>query len=429
MKHLVAMLGIGALIGCGPASTQQSPNGPQNPNQEENPYLDLRPTPSGKIGRALTFERKSVAEAAASPVAAYTEEGVWYAYIDRNTRWPVLRSPEGEVVTIPEIVHEHGAKSLTMVASIDGALHLAFELDTAIYYTHRTSEGSFSQLAMIEPYAAKEPTLALSQMGALVLAYTFDVSEALRRAGNDLGGGLGEPERIMVRRGVLQDRAVVFSDPQHANPDCCVDDLADKAHTVSGPSLAVDAAGTAHIVYEWMTDSTVTIEYLNDQSGRFQAHPLAVTNVGFFPCPAIGVDAQGVHITYLEAGQEHAWYVRVVDGEMSSRQSIYQANDGHIFMVMMMLDSDGERHFTVHEETWGDDAALRILHVATEDNELQEPQVSLQFPVEGSLQMTPRAGGAMIAPDGRLRLAFELTERPDAHASANILIGIPVSGD
>lgn len=345
-----------------------------------------KPVLRGVIGALSAFVPEALSAAGSSPVAAALNDGTrLYGFIDSQTLRPMLRGEAGSPIPIPGTGE---AKTITIAASDDGALHIVWGTGTSLYYNHRDASGLISEAQLLAD-GAKEPTLGVSPMGGVVVAYTADPSAQ------------GEPQRIMVTKGYYAQQEIVFGETRHANPDCCVDDFGGVAYTMSGPSLAIAKDGSYHIVYEWMSSSFTRIEYIYSVDGAFVQEPIEVTEVGFMPCPAISVDDNGTHITYLTTFQSDAWYVNFRDGVLSTPVSLFRSG-GAIEMSMMLQDGSGAMHVAIHQRLWNVD------HY--EDNLLYlrdgQPPLLIDTTLD-RFKLTPRAGGALVTQAGALLFSYE----------------------
>lgn len=378
MKRLALLWVLFAVAGC-----TVDGGGPEGPGA-------LGPVAGVPVGVVSDFSLSPLAAPAMRPVVAVGSNGAIHAaYIDGADQWPVLLQAGFDPTPLPGTIQP--TLALSMLASQDGALHIVWDPGTAIHYVRVEASGFFHEPMVIVAEGAREPTIAMSQAGDVYVAYTED-SPAVEQA-----------DRIMVARGQLQGTFAGFLPPEHVNADCCVDDIGNAAQVMSGPSMAIGDDGSVHVVYEWTGSFNTRIEYQHDRSGQFSA-PLTISDVAFSPCPAIAVDGNTTHITYIREYDRNIWHTTISNGELAQPTPIYEATD-YPTMALMLLAPDGELHVGVTESR-ADGGHLSYIRVGAAPGALPV-NVTQSEMASGFLDLTPATGGAVITPSGDVAFAYE----------------------
>lgn len=368
---------------------------------------DLRPGAGPQAGPllpggasdTLEFRVGSFAVPGTSPVAVALADGTrLYGYVD-DAGQPYLTDGGGTRTQPPGTVAD--TTSIALASSRDGAVHVAWNPGDAIHYARRAANGSFGDAVVVAPDNAREPNLAIAHSGRVVVAYTRSWPDA------------DEPraDSIMVAWGTVTQTGVVFGAADVANGECCVDEWAGPATAMSGPSLAIDESDSVHIVYEWSSFNATVVEYVHGDATGGYSTPLMISEAAFSPCPAINVDADGAHISYILDHNRDVWYVNVRDGQKSEPVSIYQA-DGSVQLALMARDGNGSRHLVVSEWVYGGQNTLaQVAYYPVPDPALTvhypDPLVIKSVPDPGDVRLTPRAGGLSITPSGEILLTLE----------------------
>ncbi len=128
-----------------------------------------------------------------------------------------------------------------------------------------------------------------------------------------------------MHRGAVTDAGVVFGEAEHAHPNCCTDEYGNRAYSVSGASIAVGSDDVVHLVDEWSSASSVTVEYISSKGGNYESAAI-ITEAASLPCPALNVDDDGAHITYVAELQDTVWYVSVGDDGIGEPQAVHEGD-------------------------------------------------------------------------------------------------------
>jgi hypothetical protein len=279
------------------------------------------------------------------------------------------------------------AKRIAMTTGSDGSLHVVTDPGGTIQYQRIEADGTMH--APIALQEGRSPTIALAAADEVVVAFTQDMPPDAM--------GLPQTDRVLVARGQVSGTFAGFEEAVEANAGCCSTEFADAADTVSGPSLALGPDGAVHVVYEWMTFSNTTVDYVVETSpGQFAA-PLPVAQAAFSPCPALAVDEQGAHITYLLEFNQDVWYVNVDEAGIGEPVSLHHTDEGDIRLALMTRDAGGAMHVVAEERLWDDTTRLSYLRV--EDGVAAEPMLVTEAEGPTAFRLSPTAGGLAIDGD------------------------------
>lgn len=403
-RRVLWIVGAVALIGCAgvEAEVPTGPGEPGEPHEPGEPGVEgLAPTP-GPIAQAPVVEVPGVeerfsvttlSEGAASPVTAVTPElTLLYAYVDLETDWPVVgRVGGGDAVPLPG---DPGATaSVAMVASADGTAHLLWDAGGVVRHVRWHPDGRFDEPQVLSEEGARDPNAAVGPDGELAVAWTRDLPLDAE--------GERQPAIIEATRGVLAAGALSFEPTRLASEGCCRAEFGGPSNATSGPSVAVAPNGDMHLVWEWSTFSNTTIEHRSEADGF--ATSVVISDVAFSPCPALVVDEDGAHISYLvENWDNRVLYKRVLGGEIVEERALYSPDGAFPRLALMKRDEANVLHLGVVERVGGSD---RLVYVRVEEGETAHVISEVERPAQ--IHLTPRAGGAIIAPDGKMLLAYQ----------------------
>ena len=337
---------------------------------------------------------------AASPVAAALPDGrIVYAAVDPARGWPVLVSDAGVRSAFPGT--GSGAESVALIGSRDGTLHAVWDAAGALYYANLAGDGSGDAERLVER-EAKDPNVAIGPAGRVVVAYTRYEDE--------------RPVGVVA----LSREEDEFSAPVEVLPDCCHDELyGNDAEAISGASLVVDAEGFAHVVFEWAALGRAAIEYVRETRDGWSA-PVRISDVAYLPCPALYVDGDGAHITYIEERSPSVLYRRVRDGAVTEPELLYAPEAGWTRMALMTRDAAQALLLVVQEQVGG---AERLVFLRRPGGS-EDPALIASRAPPSHVTLTPRAGGLTVAPDGRLLLPWLAYESAgDEGGRAEVAIG------
>jgi hypothetical protein len=353
------------------------------------------------------FALDELSAPATSAVAAVAPDGsLFRAYIDGISGWPVVIDGVGQRHELPGGTHPEGNDAIAMVGSADGAMHVVSSGGGIIYYA-RLRDGVFDPTQSIAPVAARDATVAIAPGGDLVVAYVAEAPE-----------GAAEPDRIQFVRGVPGVDGVQFGAPTVVNPECCVNEHGEPAEAMSAPSLAIGADGSTHVVYEWTTWSNTTIEYVNDVGGALNP-PVKISEAAFVPCPSLAVDADNkAFVTFLEEPNRDVFLIEVDGGAVSERRSLYTTQE-YLTMSMMVRDGAGRLHVLATDNTA---AGGRLLYVAPDAPPDAPATEVTTVESPGFVEMTPRAGGLVVSPNGRLLVGYERVPRWSEMGAAEVAV-------
>ncbi len=392
-----ALVLLTALVACEGTEIRR-PSAPSTPARIPDPG----PIVPATVSPISMFEQRTFAVEARSPVVAVTPDGVvHHAAIDAALMWPTITRDGAEPVALP------GARapsmSLALVASADGALHATWDAGGAILYA-TIDPVTYAGAAQVIATEGYEPTLAIAPDGTIALAFTAEAPAAE-------DGKL--PPRIMVATGSVDGSQVVFGAAEHVNPACCESPNGGEIEKMSGASVAVAPDGTIHVTYEWSAWDSTTIEHVMGGAAGWST-VLVIDQVAFSPCPSITADETGAHIVFLREGNSDVWYVHVSnDGVASATRSLYRS-ESFIRMAMLLQDAAGRQHIAITSTTRGQ-FQLEYLLAGTE---VAEPILVTHVDRPAFLDLTPRAGGAIVSPSGRIHYAYRISEDQRAFGGA-----------
>jgi hypothetical protein len=350
------------------------------------------PVRGGPVDIIEGFSVLPVAPDVRSPVTAVTPDGQTHVgYVRGEYGWPAVGTlGEDDAVDLPG--EQTSTQAVAMVASADGTLHLAWDADRRIRYVRRYPDGHFSEPVLLGEEPSREPNLALTRAGEVVVVWTHDTPPM---------DDVRTSPRVMVAEGAGEP--VAFGAPRIVNPSCCVNEFGDPADRMSGASLAIGPDDAVHVVYEWSSWSNTTIDYVREEGAGFSA-PVQISNAAFIPCPALMVDEDGAHITYLRELEPSVFYRNVVDGVAGEEIAVYTPEVGRVTMTMSVRDPEGVLHMGVTEE--GATAVLSYMRLDDVHAPAEVTPIVEMEELGSRLELTPRAGGVLLTPDGRTLFTY-----------------------
>jgi len=401
------------------------PNDPTQPTAGDEPEInpeEFAPVFAPPVEVSSGFEFFDIASPALSPAVAIAPDATpLTAFVDMMDGWPRVRvAHENEApVVVPGrqnfMVAGEVTNGVSLVAARDSTFHMVFDIAGKILYSRievgaRTHGAHVSDPVVVHDELARDASVAISATSEIVVAYTVDPSP-------------DSPDSpvVMIARGEPSEDGAVFAEPVAVNPECCVDDFGEKRtpHAMSGPSLAIDAGGQAHVVYEWSVFGTTVIEYAHDDGATTVTQPIRVAEAAFSPCPALAIDDQGVaHVTYILEPQRNVWHVAIDDQETSERTSLYES-DRFIYLALMKMDGSNQMHLAIKEADA--DSGEKLTYVAVDDGS-QTQRIIAEQPDRGFFKLTSRTGGMVLVGD-ELYLPFERALDTEDHGYLELAIG------
>lgn len=261
------------------------------------------------------------------------------------------------------------------------AIHIAWVVNGDVFYTWTNAALETSEVVKLNIEPAAEPNLVVSDNETVVSWINLEGPPQIHLRRAAMGGGFGEEQVV--------------------NPECCDSPFEFNNWGASAASMAFGPDGRLHLVWEWMNDFDTVVEYFFEQEeGGFSA-PVQIAYAAFAPCPALAVDDDGAHVTYLLYEHTDVMYAKIVDGELQPPESVY-SNPYGVNMALMARTPEGEMWLAIHENL-EQGPGIRWAVVPMDD----EPMAIVHESYPTQLALTGRSGGLSVR-NGRVAIPIRV---------------------
>lgn len=377
LNRLSLFIALGATA-CGGMETDSLR--PGSPEQEPE---GLGPVTAGFVKSIERFDNSPLLDGEGhNPVVAVGPDGrVHVAAINEQLGWPAFE----DGFPFPGQNRTDISTAMALVADSKGNLHATWTRGRDVLYAELDPEDHRGGAVVVGQ--GQKPNFALGADGRMFISFiSYEDFE------------LGIPPLVMVaegRNGEFSDPVVTQSEPEWAGDP--------GQATLSGASMAVDAQGDLHLVYGWTTRGRTVVEYVRTVDGVWSSN-VRIADAAFSPCPDIALDSRGTaHIVYLLENNSRVMAARVRDGVVSEPYVVY-GDAFNIYMAKIAIDSSDAIHLIVHSHYR--DGKDRLHYVARPQSRgMKQVDIAFQDESQG-LRLTPRAGGTVVGPNGKLYVPF-----------------------